>query len=153
MEAIWIAVIVAMTSTVSPLLLAYLTNRQRRRDKLEDWARQDAVAAQARQVADDLLRVNRQVVGATEEANTKLDTANGKLDTIHGLANSTLTAAKQAELDAKNVTLVLMRELAERNGDGQSVERAAAIDALAASIEALQAEVDERTRLAAIEER
>jgi hypothetical protein len=39
--------ITAIASTASPLLLAYLTGRQRRLEKLEDYARQDAVAAKA----------------------------------------------------------------------------------------------------------
>ena len=134
MENGWLAVIAAVTSgTISPLLLSMLTNRQRRRDKLEDWARQDAVAAQAAAAAELLLAANERVASGTK-------VTNDKLDVIHTLVNSSMTAAVQAEHDATVRELAMMREVvalhraAGREVSGESLAAIAATESKIAEL-------------------
>lgn len=104
-EVIVVAVIV---SVIAPMVVGVMTNRQRRAEKREDWARQDAVAAQAAQAARLLLAENEKVREAAESTQQKLDV-------IHVLVNSNMTAAMQAELDATRRDLVSLREVARLN--------------------------------------
>lgn len=126
MDSLWVALLVAV---IGPAVLSFLTNRQRRADKREDWARQDAVAAKvdaaARQAATaaELLRLRQEQVAAqAAEAANLLLAANervaaaaaetsGKLDVIHLLVNSNLTIAQQRELAATTTMLTTMREV------------------------------------------
>jgi len=94
-EGIVLALIVAVPAMLSPLLMALLTNRNRRQEKAEDYARQDIVAAR-------LVKQNAAVAESTK-------VVNNKLDVIHTLVNSNMTAAMQAELDARKETLVLLK--------------------------------------------
>lgn len=96
MDTIWVALIVASSTTISPLLLAALTGRQRRRDREVDYARQDAVAKKAAEAVQAML-------------NAATDT-NEKLDVIHVLVNSTLTAAMRSELEAISQVLTTLQE-------------------------------------------
>ena len=122
MEQVWIALIVAVASTTSPLLLAYLSNRNARLIKQEDYARQDKVAAQAAEAAHLLLAANERVAVTTEVTNSKLDV-------IHTLVNSNMTTAMQAEFDATVRELAMMREVIALK---QTAGHAPGIDTLAA---------------------
>jgi hypothetical protein len=99
-----------MGTVLAPIVLMWLTSRERRREKLEDYARQDKVAAQAAEAAELLLAANVKVAAtaAATVANT-----NQKLDEIHVAVNSNLTKATQGELEAKEQSLILMVELME----------------------------------------
>ena len=99
MSAIFVAVMVAVASTVSPLLLAFLTGKQRREEREAEWARQDQI--HARDKADQ------------EASNEKI---NGKLEVIHTLVNSNMTAALKAEYDGAVREVMLMRELGRPAG-------------------------------------
>lgn len=124
MTAVWVALIVAVSAMAGPLLLAGRMDRLRRRERMEDYARQDAVAARTAAVT------------------------NGKLDVIHGLVNSNLTAALSAELDAKEALLVLLRRVRVLE---PSHEIDATLDATEAKIAELRATLDDRlaqTRIA-----
>ena len=112
-------VLVALIAACSPLLLAHLTNRQRRSDKREDWARSDAVAEKAAEAARLLLAANERVAETTAVTNEKLDV-------IHGLVNSQMTAAIQAELGATERELVLLRRLAAIAAPDDEVQAAEA---------------------------
>ncbi len=83
-ENIILALIVAattgITTTIAPVAMAILTARQGRKDRQEDYARQDAVAARAALVAHTL------------------QTQGGQ---IHELVNSNLTAIKEQLAVAK----------------------------------------------------
>jgi hypothetical protein len=139
-DGVWIALIVAVTSTSGPLLLAWLTNRARSEDKQEDWARQDAVAAQAAEAAALLLKANERVAAATDQTNQKLDV-------IHTLVNSNLTAAMLAELSATEAGLVLMREMVDdrlQRGVQPSPEATARIRNTETRINELRAQVTDR---------
>jgi hypothetical protein len=105
---IWLALIAAVTGMISgivaPVVLSIIDSRGRSREKQEDWARQDAVAAQAAEAARLLLGANERVAESTQQTNTKLDV-------IHGLVNSNMTAALQDQLDTNIREVALMREV------------------------------------------
>lgn len=125
-EAVWVALIVATAGVASTLLLSHLQSRQRRREKAEDYARQDAVAerltrrqdavaakvaeaaTQAAEAAELLLAANERVAAQTAEADRATQ---ARLQQIHVLVNSNLTEAQERELEATRGTLVSMREV------------------------------------------
>jgi len=128
-----VAVIGAVGIIVSPALLAYFTGRQRRAEKVQDWARQDEVAARVRDVAAVAAKTDRVV--------------NDKLDTIHDLVNSNMTAAKRGELDARRARVVLMREILALHATSGRPATAAALAAIEEEermITDLAAEVEDR---------
>lgn len=147
MEAVYVALIVA----VAGFLGQWLLKRQEfaRQDEVAAQAakaaqllleRQDAVAAQAAEAAQLLLIANERV------ANTARAT-NEKLDTIHTLVNSNMTAAMQAELDARAGQLVTMKEiiaLRREHGADPTPEASAAVTAATERIRELQANLYER---------
>ena len=155
MDTLLVALVVAV---IGPVLLAYLTNRSRRQDKQEDWARQDAVAAQAAEAARLLLeRQDAVAAQAREAARLLLDSnervaetaavTNGKLDVIHTLVNSNMTAAMQAELDATTRELAMMREVIALNkaaGRQPSTDALAAIESTTHKIRELEAALADR---------
>jgi len=104
MEAIYVALIALFGTMCSPLVLAYFVARRRHADKLEDYARQDLVAAQAAAAARLLLEANERVAAQG-------DVTNGKLEAIHTLVNSQMTAALQAELAATVREAAMIREV------------------------------------------
>ena len=150
MNAVWVAAIVGLGT----LAQIYMSGRVRRADKREDWARedavaarveeartqaataarlllerQDAIAAQAREAAA-LLLANNEAVAATA-AETQ-----GQLQVIHTLVNSTLTGAKQAQLEATLGQLVLLNQFTP--GD------TGAIAAAQTAVEELRVELADR---------
>jgi hypothetical protein len=100
-ETVIVALIV---SVIAPTLLAYLTGRQRRAEKREDWARQDKVAERVERVA--------KVAAAAQSANT------ATLHQIHTLVNSDMTAARTAEL---TTTRLLILSLKRQSPDDPTV--------------------------------
>lgn len=123
-DSIAIALVGAASGIISPLLLALLINRNRRAEKQEDYKRQDDVATQAAEAAKLLAARQDDAAAKAAEAATLLLAANervakdtkitnGKLDVIHGLVNSNMTAAMQAELDARRENLALLLEVVE----------------------------------------
>jgi len=142
MESVLIAFIVAVASMLSSLLLATLTNRQRRREKLEDYARQDAVADKAAEAAKLLLAANERVAETAK-------ITNGKLDVIHTLVNSNMTAAMQSELDAtvrEHAMMVEVVALKRNAGQEPNVTSLAAIEATERKIAELQAALRDRLK-------
>jgi hypothetical protein len=167
MDAIWVALIVAVGSTLSPLLVAYLTNRHRKAERLQDYARQDAVAARAATVARSLLEQQEATAAqATETARRLLEanqqvadaakTANGKLDVIHTLVNSNMTAAMQSELDATTRELAMMNEvvaLKKAAGHEPTPETLAALEATQQRVTELRSSLEERLEQTELAER
>lgn len=135
MTAVWVALIVALTSMTGPLLLARSTAKSRREEKAQDYAREDEVAARAAAVADTLIVSNERAARSAEQAN-------GKLDVIHTLVNSNMTAAMEAQLVALQGQLVMMNRLAEITDP--TVDEAAAIKAVQAQIAELTASLKDR---------
>jgi hypothetical protein len=166
MEAVWIALIVAVPALLGPILVARTTNKQRRLDKIEDWAREDAVAAKAVLVAEQaaeaarLLRVRTdEVASKAEEAAALLLEANervakqtsevakvttGKLNQIHELVNSNMTIAIEDQLLANEQLLVVLVELAQLRGSDAAPETTAAIIAAKGKIRELQSRLTDR---------
>lgn len=85
-------VVAVISGVVGPGVLALLTTRAAAQARREDWARQDAVAARAKE-RDESNRV--------------------RLDQIHLLVNSNLTEALRRELFATEAMLVTMREVVD----------------------------------------
>jgi hypothetical protein len=138
--AIAVALIAMVTAIASPFALAWQVNRNAAKVRAADWARQDAVAAKAEDVARRLLAANERVA---EDAKT----VSGKLDVIHELVNSSMTAAMQGEHDAMVRELAMMREviaLKEANGHAPGVEALATIEATETRIAELSAALADR---------
>lgn len=126
-----IATAALLAGVASPYLISWQTNRQRRQERLDDYARQDAVA-------DRLLR--GQELAARQVAATAQKT-DQKLEVIHVLVNSNMTAAMQAALDATVTMLAVMRRL---NILEPTAELGADIEATKQKIAELQAAVNDR---------
>jgi hypothetical protein len=90
-DAVWVAMIVAVPTTIAPVLLRITDSKARQLEKEQDYARQDAVAAKAAEAAM-LLKENQAVV---REQGERLG---GKLDEIHAFVNSDMTAQKRMNL-------------------------------------------------------
>ncbi len=108
-------VLVALISAViGPVILSWLTGRQRKTERMEDWARQDQVAQQAKKASNELIKLNtlngEQANINAKETKSQLDSVALQASQIHTLVNSNLTAQIQAELDATTTSLSLMQE-------------------------------------------
>lgn len=99
-------VVVALIVGVFGLLNLSLSGRQRRREKREDWARQDAVMAAAKSAVDHAAAMGQ----ANLDANERTAEA---LEEVHGLLNSEKTAGMNRTLLAERAQLLLMRQVAE----------------------------------------
>lgn len=140
-----VLVVAVVVSLISPAVLAWITGRQRRREKFEDWARQDAreQAAIERQdeVADKVAEVAQTAATSAHDTAERLEVLGEGQKVIHGLVNSNLTAQKQETLDSTRRELVLMKVIA---GDAPSGSQAAAITAIEERIAELASELAKR---------
>lgn len=164
MNTIVVALIVSLGTVLSPALLSYLTGRQRRQEKAEDYARLDAVAAraeaiagaaaaeaaavasQAAHAAELLLESNERVAAAAAAAAT---TTTGQLDQIHVLVNSDRTSSLASELAATELALVSMREIVDLKralGQQPAADAATVIELTEARIAELRAQLSDRRR-------
>lgn len=87
-----------VVAIVGPCILAWLTGRQRSREKHEDWLRQDEVAARVEKVAKDAAN-NAKVANTTLQsvaADVKIVVEGN--DKIHTLVNSNLTSLMESKL-------------------------------------------------------
>jgi replicative DNA helicase len=156
MNSLLIALVVAV---IGPIILSWLNGRQRKAEKILDWARQDDVAAEAKrqqgEVAAQAAEAARLLLAENKKvAHTAAET-NEKLDVIHTLVNSNMTAAMQSEYDATVRELAMMREvvaLKKAAGEQPSPEAVAAIDATEQKIAQLAAELSDRLKQANIVE-
>lgn len=133
---------VLIASVVGPVVLSLLTNRQRRTERAEDWARQDAVAAQAAEAATLLLAANERVDRSTKAVRAQLQQ-------IHVLVNSNLTAAIQAELTATEFLATALRENISKDeaaGVEPSAEALGNVRAVDERVAELRAQIDDRHR-------
>jgi len=149
LENVWLALIVAVPAMLSPLLLSWLTNRQARMAKVEDYARQDLVAQKAADAAKALLAANEIVA-------TNAKKTNEKLDVIHTLVNSSMTSAMQSELDARRIGVGLMVEIIALKRDAGKEPTPEAQQAVESSkwiIKELEEQLADRLKQAKIVER
>lgn len=151
MQAVWVALIVAVAAMAGPLLLARQQNK-----------RQDQIAAQAAKAAELLKADNKRVADQAAEAARLLLAANervaaqtamadratqGQLREIHGLVNSNLTAAMRAEYEAVVQQQVVMQELVDLRaeiGREPSEEALTAISAIKTRVAELGANLNDR---------
>lgn len=148
-DGIAVALIVALSSTIGPMLMAWLTNRHLRKQKIEDYRRQDEVARKAEEVAVRVASNARAMQLAGERQEKFAVITQGKLDVIHALVNSSMTAAMQAELDATVRELAMMREVILLNriaGKEPSVDALAAVELTATRISELATALSDRLK-------
>ena len=137
-----------IAGVLGPGVLAYITGRQRRSEKLDDYARQDKVAAEAATAAQNLqdsqatLAQQATAAAATaaeqaaeaarllvisNEAQAKAAKATDeKLVVIHGLVNSSLTSSISGELGSTQRELVLLRRARRTAESRKAIEVAEA---------------------------
>jgi hypothetical protein len=158
-----LGVLVALSTFLSPLLMAWLTNRNRQQERAQDFARQDLVAERANLVAVDLVKrqddaaekaatAARLLLAANERVAQTSKMTNDKLDVIHTLVNSNMTAALKAEFDATERELTMMIEVVELKrlgGHLPTVESLAAIEATRVKISELRSTLDDRAKAGA----
>jgi hypothetical protein len=150
-----------VTSVVAPLLMAHLTTKNRRQEKAEDYARQDAVAAQVKaaavqtaEAAKLLVASNAEVAATAKETtartNEKLDVLDTGQKDIHALVDGDKTARMQAQLVSLEAQLVLMREVMSLTSDvgkKPTVESMTALETMKSRIAELASELSERLKL------
>jgi hypothetical protein len=118
-------IIVALAAVAGTSLPIYISGRQRSREKVEDWARQDAVAAKAAEAARLLLAAQKASIERTDEVArlaaeadkrtaTKLDAIDTQGKAIHVLVNQKLTDVIRQALAATVALEVLLEEAIER---------------------------------------
>ena len=118
------AFVAVFTSITAPLLLIYLSNRQRRKEREEDWARQDAQAAKVERMA-------------------------AEVGVVKTLVNGEKTAAMQRELHGhvrQRTQLERLVKLTERAGEPVDPKDRAELAAVGMQITELEAEIEERHR-------
>lgn len=106
MSALFVALMVAASGTIAPLLLASLTARQRRQEREAEWERQDEIHARDK---------------ADRERDTK--EINGQLKVIHKLVNGNVTAYLKREYAGTVRELELMKELGKPDAAIELIER------------------------------
>jgi hypothetical protein len=115
-----VAILGPFAVALGTVIQIQVAGRQRRLEKVQDWARQDELHAR-----DEAVRL-------ADKAEV-----NGQLKVIHKLVNSNMTAALKAEYDATLRELVLMRELGRP---------AAAIELVEAKLDEQRAVLADRQR-------
>lgn len=155
-----IVVVALIAGVLGPGVLAYITGRQRRDEKREDWARQDAVAAQAAEAAALLLENQTLTLEATEEVarvaqESRVDVSE-QLKEIHTLVNSDMTAALAVGLEQMTLLLAAQKDIIELHhlaGSALSIERAAELEATELRITEAQKIIAERSEKQRIAEK
>ncbi len=147
-EAVQLAII---ASVVGPLTMSWLTARQRRLEKAEDYKRQDEVADRARQAEEAASMGRKEVARLLETSNRESREAtalhSGKLEQIHKLVNSSLTESLQAELRALKHSLALLNEIVAlriKFGDPPRPSTQVAIDMVTRNIKEAESKLKDR---------
>ena len=140
-QTLIVFIVAIFSSIVSPLVLVSATAFIHRKERAEDFKRQDAVAAKAAAVAvkaetaAELLSAAQQVT-ITNTEDVRVAAASSAADTktqlkqIHTLVNSDKTAAMQALLDQTQLTLVGLREIVALVKKGRGKPTAATLSAI-----------------------
>lgn len=148
-QTVLIALIVFTGSVIGPLLLALLTGRQRRKEKEQDYKRQDEVARRVEKVAKKAATAAGRVSTVATTLVASNSETNKKLDVIHTLVNSNMTKAMQGELDANIVTLASLKELIELKkaaGKEPTKEALSAIETVEKNIHELKLSMTDRAK-------
>jgi hypothetical protein len=175
MEAIQVVFVALIVSVFAPLILAWVTGRQQRMSKQQDWDRQDALAKRAEDAAAALAertaaalrksqedaaaavsRVSDRLAANQAEVMRRGDEVarlaaksqaetNTQLKQIHTLVNSDMTAARQEELNQTRQALDALQRIIARDYED---ERAPSEADLAAVVEK-EARIEELTAILA----
>ena len=170
-QTVAILIVALLASVIGPSLLSYLNGRQRHADKMEDYARQDQVAArlkaqqdevaekaevdrrivalETRRVAEELRETTRVQAVATAEVTEKIDKIGEDLTVVHTLVNSNLTQAMEGELDQTRITLALLRKVMALHSQGGTEASPADLGAVAQA----EAKVAQLENLLAVRDR
>lgn len=126
------SIVTAVIVAVGAMLNAHLSARQIRQAKDQDWARQDAVAARAEEVAQQaakaaelLLEAQKATTARTEEVarlaalrdertETKLEAIDAQGKVIHSLVNQRLTDVTEHALATTLALLPFLEEAVDR---------------------------------------
>jgi hypothetical protein len=139
-DTVIIAGVVAASSTIGPVLVAMVQSRNRRKEKEQDYERQDKVAKLAADAARTL-ETNTAEAFATARESKKT------LDTIHMLVNSNLTASMQAEFNATVREATMMQEVIDLKraaGVEPTIETLATLESTKSRISELSAALTDR---------
>lgn len=145
LNTVLIIAVAIFSSVTAPLIMVMITERQRRKEKLQDWQREDRVAEEAAKAAKLLAKNTAQASRSAERAEVGAARSEAKLDQIHTLVNSNLTAALNAEL---NATVALLENLVAADEPGSEVR----IDKLRATVAELRANLEDRLKQTALAE-
>lgn len=158
MDVIWVAAIAGivsvLTGVVGPMLTAFFLNRNRRAEKVEDWKRQDEVAAQLLErqdaIAAQTAEAARLLVASDKRVADTARETQAQLKVIHTLVNSNLTASMQAALDAQVSLLAALLEIVDlkgKSGFAPTTDALATVESTKAKIAELQAVLLDRRRM------
>lgn len=146
--ALIIALVVAFTSlvtaVVAPVLMSYVSFKQRKAEREADWERQDEVASNAAKASALLLDAQKKAARVTAD-NAEL--TGSKLDVIHTLVNSQLSTALENELEAlkrEQAIIAEMLEMKKAQGLKPSKEALVAMEKSKVRIAELQTIIAER---------
>ncbi len=103
-----IVIIPTLLATLVPVWMRVIDARERRRDRIEDMERQDAVAHSAKKQAQN---VSDTIMDTSAAATVDRIAMKGQLNQIHTLVNSNLMAQMQLTLTATKGTLAVLKRL------------------------------------------
>lgn len=111
-------VVALIVSIFAPMVVWFLSSLT----KKQDWARQDAVAAAAKEAAADIVRANHESTEAVTGLRAQVTDVGNTVNVTHALVNSDKTAGMKRERDGSKILLVMMRELlSSKEAAGQPV--------------------------------
>jgi hypothetical protein len=122
-------------SILSPILVSAQNEKHRIKQRNEDWARQDQVAA-------DLVKSNLKTMEIARNQGAKLEQ-------IHTLVNSNMTLALQNELAAREGQLITLEELVSlknKKGNKASQVTLQSIEDFKLKISELRAQLEDRLK-------
>lgn len=150
-DAVLIALIVAVPALLSAPLMAMLTNRNAAAKEARDYARQDAVAEKAAEVAQKLLDQQAEQARLLKEsqaaASAQAVKTNAEIEKLTGMLDGNFTKLMEDNLDAKVTSLVLARQLlamTHEAGHPTTPEALAEIETLKSRIAELTTAITER---------
>lgn len=135
-----------LAATVSPLLLAHVTNKANRASKESDWQRQDQVADRLEAASRRQQETQAAIVQGQRVVAQKLDVVEEQNRVIHELVNSAYTASLSAQLGALEGQLVLSRELAAMKGGDTTTDDDQKLKTTETKVHALRSLIAERER-------
>jgi len=161
MEAVWIALIVAMGGAMTTILTVWLTGRQVRAGKAQDYERQDAVALQAAEAAkllaerqdaaeakaDEVVRQAAEAARLNEERQDAIQKQTAETAKLLLAANERVAEQSAHASEVTNGKLSQIHELVNSNLSAQMSENHEALEQQVA----LMREIIRINRLAGLE--